>query len=219
MIIHLGPESSFLYAISDLESPSDSQGFLERAAALAAAGLGAIQIRQKTWDDCDVVELARAARRALPSSIAVLVNRRFDLALAAGAQGVHLPADGVSVTEVRSHVPPGFLIFVSTHSLSEVERAAEDRADAATFGPVFDSPSKRSFGSPLGLASLERAAKYRIPVIALGGVDLLNAADCFRAGAAGIAAIRMFLGPNAPSPEQIVESLRPADREIPRANR
>jgi len=159
---------------------------------LAAAGVGAVQIREKDLDDRAVLELARQARAALST---VLVNGRLDLALAAGADGAHLPADGVPVAALRRRFGPGVLLGVSTHSVAEVERALQDGADYVTFGPVWPTPSKERYGPPLGTGELARAARAGIPVYALGGVMLSRFGEAAAAGAAGVAGIQLFQGP------------------------
>ena len=178
-----------LLAISDragLDIP-----FSEWLARLAAAGVGAVQVREKDLDDRAVYELARQARALLPT---VLVNGRLDLALAAGADGAHLPADGVPVAALRRRFGPGVLLGVSTHSVAEVERALLDGADYVTFGPVWPTPSKERYGPPLGAGELARAARVGIPVYALGGVMLSRFGEAAAAGAAGVAGIRLFQG-------------------------
>jgi thiamine-phosphate pyrophosphorylase len=157
---------------------------------LAAAGVRAVQIREKDLDDRAVYELARQARAFLST---VLVNGRLDLALAAGADGAHLPADGVPVTALRRRFP-GALLGVSTHGVEEVERAMRDGADYVTFGPVWPTPSKERYGPPLGIGELARAARVGIPVYALGGVMLSRFGEAAAAGAAGVAGIRLFQG-------------------------
>lgn len=176
-----------LLAISERGSPE----WLRR---LAEAGIGAVQIREKDLDDRAVLELAREARAVLPTAT-VLVNGRLDIALAAGADGAHLPADGVPVAALRRRFGPGVLLGVSTHRVEEVERALQDGADYVTFGPVWPTPSKERYGPPLGVEELARAAEVGIPVYALGGVMLSRFEEAAAAGAAGVAGIRLFQGP------------------------
>lgn len=181
-----------LLAISDRASLDIP--FPEWLARLAAAGVGAVQVREKDLDDRAVLELARQARAALPPPATVLVNGRLDLALAAGADGAHLPADGVPAAALRRRFGDGVLLGVSTHSVEEVERALHGGADYVTFGPVWPTPSKERYGPPLGIGELARAARIRIPVYALGGVMLSRFGEAAAAGAAGVAGIRLFQG-------------------------
>ena len=156
---------------------------------LGAAGIGAVQIREKDLDDRALFSLARLARSGLPPRTRLLVNGRLDVALAAGADGVHLPADGVPIAPLRARFGPAVVIGRSTHRVEEVERAREEGADYVTFGPVYDTPGK---GPAVGLAELARAAAVALPVYALGGVTLQRFGELAAAGASGVAAIRMF---------------------------
>ena len=161
------------------------------AARAAAAGATMIQVRAKTLDTRELVALVQdvvAAARSVP----VLVNARADVALACGAQGVHLPSDGLAAGVVRSIVPAGFLIGVSCHVLEELGRAEGEGADFAVYGPVFATASHPG-AAPVGLEALATAARaMRIPIYALGGITEDNAALCITAGAVGIAGISVF---------------------------
>jgi thiamine-phosphate pyrophosphorylase len=159
--------------------------------ALAAAGIDAVQLREKDLADRALLELASAARAALPPPTRLLVNGRTDIALGAGADGVHLPADGVPAAALRARFGAGLLIGVSAHRLEEVEEARRAGADYVLFGPVYSTPSKPGT-PPLGRQALARAAGLGIPVYALGGVTLERFAEVSAAGAAGVAGIGLF---------------------------
>jgi thiamine-phosphate pyrophosphorylase len=162
---------------------------------LAEAGVDALQIREKDLDDRAVYGLVRLARSALPPRVCLLVNGRLDVALAAGADGAHLPADGVPVAALRRRFGTAVVLGRSTHSVAAVERARAEGADYVTFGPVYETPSKARFGPPLGLEALARAAAAGVPVYALGGVTLARLGEVAAAGAAGVAGIRLFQDP------------------------
>ena len=189
---------------------------LEKIRDAAAAGCDFVQIREK---DLSAKALLQLARDAVSAGVAtgtpgLLVNDRLDVAIAAGAAGVHLGESSLAAGDVTrwcgsAHAPADFLMGVSCHGLQEVVAAEEAGANCVFFGPVFDTPSKRSFGLPQGLDRLREACRLvKIPVVAIGGVDEKNAAQCVKAGAAGIAAIRMFQQSTG------VESLRTAISQI-----
>ena len=164
----------------------------------AAAGAGWIQIREKDLETRALVDLARfAVAETRATAARVFVNDRLDAALAANAGGVHLGEKSLPVEAVtewrRSTGRLDFLIGVSSHSLESARKAERSGADYIFFGPVFETPSKSAFGAPQGIERLrEVCASVEIPVLAIGGVNLENARECTAAGAAGIAAIRLF---------------------------
>ena len=164
---------------------------VEVAARAAAAGVSMIQVRAKELPARDLAALAKCivdVARGVP----VLVNTRADVALAAGAQGVHLPADSPSPAIWRAGVPGEFLIGVSCHTIEELARAEAEGADFAVFGPIFPTRSHPD-ASPRGLDALAAAVRVvRLPVYALGGVTSENAPLCIAAGAAGVAGISLF---------------------------
>jgi thiamine-phosphate pyrophosphorylase len=163
--------------------------------AAVAARVSLVQIREKALSARVLFALAeRAAAIRRGSDTRLLVNDRFDVARAAGADGVHLTTRSLPASIVREFCGEEFLIGVSTHSLEEARTAAEMGADFVVFGPVFETESKRIFGEPQGLEKLREVttALSDFPIIAIGGIDRSNMAECFRAGAAGIAAIRLF---------------------------
>lgn len=164
----------------------------------AAAGAALIQIREKDLDARPLLDLVRFAVEATRDSGArVLVNDRLDVALAAGAAGVHLGENSLppeTVNEWRRGAGRSeFLIGVSCHSLESCQKAARGGANYVFFGPVFATPSKAAFGAPQGLDRLREACQaIEIPVLAIGGITSQNFQSCLEAGAAGIAAIRWF---------------------------
>jgi len=182
--------------VTDRSSCGDER-FEKLLAALAGAPGLAVELREKDLSDANYLATARRARATLGPSVPLWVNRRFDVALAAGADGVHLPADGLPVARVKVNTPRGFSVGVSTHSADEAARAIEDGADVVILGPIFDTPSKRAFGSPLSPAALDRLpplAGHGASVYAIGGISRDNAGEIgrHRDRVSGIAAIRLF---------------------------
>lgn len=149
-----------------------------------------VQIRERKLSARSLFELAAAAAAITRvSATKLLINDRSDIAVASGADGVHLTAISMPPKVIRDKFGPGFLIGVSTHSVEAVSHAAEMGADFAAFGPVFATPDK---GDGVGTDNLAEACKAAgtFPVLALGGVRLGNLASVLGAGASGFAAIR-----------------------------
>lgn len=171
-------------------------------------GVAWIQIREKDLSARELADLVRRAMALLSSrgteatnvrggtnglGARIIVNGRMDVALAAGAAGVHLPAESIEVGRSRAIAPAGFMIGVSCHTVDEVRWAESTGADYALFGPVFEPLSKISDLKPRGIEGLREAARaVRIPVLALGGITKENVQACVEAGAAGVAGISMF---------------------------
>jgi thiamine-phosphate pyrophosphorylase len=223
-------ESCVLYYITDRHQFSADEyvsrkRLLAKIREAACAGVDYIQLREKDLGTRELEALSREAVKVLDQlrtetpelRTALLINSRADVALAVGANGVHLRSDDISPTEVsaiwksgyvgtaalgcpaarsaaaagttaRESSPPSPLIGSSCHTAGEVSEAAMSGADFAVFAPVFEKKG----GSPAGLDRLRDACHARIPVLALGGVTLENAQSCLEAGAAGIASIRLF---------------------------
>jgi thiamine-phosphate pyrophosphorylase len=171
---------------------------------LADAGLPAFQWREKdqapgeNYDSLSdlVRELRTDTSKQIPAGAAsrsrmrLLVNDRCDTAVSLGI-GVHLPENGIPTRVARRILPTDAWIGRSVHSIAEAERASAEGADFVTFGPVYDTPSKRPYGPPLGVAALRQAttAVNGFPVIALGGITIARVAECLQAGAQGVSAI------------------------------
>jgi len=180
-------------------------------ARVAAAGVAWIQIREKDLGGAELAAMTRDAARASGAGTRILVNDRLDVALAAGAGGVHLGEASLPVASVvrwmRKNATTGFLVGASRHSLEKALQAESEGADYVIFGPVFETPSKRVYGPPQGLERLSEVCKrLRIPVLAIGGVTLENAPACLAEGAAGVAAIQLFQ--NAADTAGVVTALR-----------
>jgi thiamine-phosphate pyrophosphorylase len=170
--------------------------FARILAALAGAPGLLVQLREKGTPDREALERARAARETLGPDV-LFVNGRFDVALAAGAAGVHLPADGLPLSRVRSHTPRGFRVGVSTHAPEEAREAIAAGADLVVIGPIFDTPSKRAYGAPLGTRALEALPPleaHGAAVFVIGGIDESRLGDLepYANRISGIAAVRLF---------------------------
>ena len=198
-----------LLAISDRRS-LPGENLLPWFEALARAEIPAVLLREKDLPDAALYELLIQARSILPPPRLLLVSGRADLALAAGADGVHLPAQGVPVEAVRHRVGRRLIVGCSTHSVAEVCACAASGADYVTLGPLYATPSKMRYGPPLGLDALRAAAGLGIPVLALGGVTEASFPELAASGASGVAGIRF-----AERPETLVQLKNAADRCFP----
>ena len=159
--------------------------------AALRAGVRAVQLREKDLPPRALLALARdLAGLARTYEARVLVNDRVDVCLASGSTGVHLPATGLPVAAARGLVGPDRLIGRSAHSAEEAARAEADGADFVVLGPIFETPSKRVFGPPIGLRELERArACCQVPLFGIGGITTARVRDVLKAGARGVAVI------------------------------
>ena len=224
------PTRCLLYYITERtafpgDEPARRHHLLQKIAETARAGIDYIQLREKDLPTRDLESLAgeavkiiaqlRTENRELRTSL--LINSRTDIALAVGADGVHLRAEDISPQDIRevwqhrdacgagaparANSSRDPLIAVSCHSPAEVTRAAANHATFAVFAPVFEKKD----APPAGLNLVREACGAHIPVVALGGITLENAKSCLEAGAAGIAAIRLFQENNV---ADVVQRLR-----------
>lgn len=177
--------------------------------AAVQGGATMIQVRWKDGLPSEIVELTRALVAAL--TVPVLVNDRADIALAAGAAGVHLGWDDPPLEALRPTVPGGFLLGISVGNPDEAARAAATSADYWSVGPCFATPTKGDAGPPLGpdgFAALARLAPEGVPVIGIGGITAGNAGSIVEAGAVGVAVIGAVL--SAAEPQAAARALRAA---------
>lgn len=189
------------YYITDREALGGTEALLQAVERACAARVDWIQLREKNLAARELELLASQVlqhTREFGPRPKLLLHSRADVALAMGADGVHLASgsQALSASEVRA-VWPGALIGVSCHEMDEVALAEAHGADFAVFGPIFEKsglPNQRGLERLRDACHRSAAARPPLPVLALGGVSAENASLCLDAGAAGVAGIRMFQG-------------------------
>ncbi|RMH38077.1 MAG: thiamine phosphate synthase [Nitrospirae bacterium] len=183
-----------LYLITDRRN-TRQRPLLEVLRAALEAGVRFVQLREKDLNTRDLLQLGESClelTRAYGAKL--LINDRLDLVQALHADGVHLRAESMPVSVVRRILGSQSLIGVSTHSVEEIVSAEEEGADFVVFGPIYETPSKRSFGPPLGLDALSAACRRsRLPVFAIGGLTPSRISAVKQAGAYGVATISGIL--------------------------
>ncbi len=159
-------------------------------------GAGAVQIREKDLSVQSLLTLTREIdEQTTRYGARCFVNDCVDVCLSISGVGIHLRSDGLPVDQVRRLVGPDRLIAVSTHSPEEVQRAEQHGADFVVLGPIYDTPSKRGFGQPIGPAGIDAArSKSHLPIFAIGGIAQDNVGEVMGVGASGIAVISAVMG-------------------------
>ncbi len=201
------------YLITDrrLAPAGDLPALVGRALAGVPPGAAAVQLREKDLGAAELLRLARALREVTRRAGArLLINDRVDVALAAGADGVHLAGHSLPAAEARRLLGPHRLLGASAHDVAQARAAREGGCDFATFSPLYYTPSKAAYGAPQGLSALREATRELapFPLVALGGVTLERAPECREAGAAAAAVIRAVLA--APDPGEATHRLAAA---------
>ena len=187
---------SILRLIAITDNVRDGQaGLIARAVAAAEGGATCIQLRLKDVAARDLTSVARELVSAV--SVPVIINDRADVAIAAGAAGVHLGADDIPPAAVRAFAPPRFIIGVSVGGDGEVANAIA--ADYAGIGPVYATGTKRDAGSAIGTGEFVRlAAATGLPAVGIGGISAANARAVLEAGASGVAVVASVFGASDP---------------------
>jgi len=199
-----------LYLITDRHQLPAGRTLLETVEAALQGGVRAVQLREKDLAAAELFPLAEALRHLTRRFGArLLINDRVDVAQAVAADGVHLGGHSLPAAVARRLLGPHSLLGVSTHHPAEIAAAAAQGVDFVTYGPVFATPSKLAYGSPLGLESLRLACQNSpLPVFALGGIKPCHLADLSAAGAAGVAVISALIA--TPDPRSAARLFHPA---------
>ena len=171
----------------------------EVVAIAVASGVDWIQVRERELEDRPLLDQVDRIRRAAGGRARVLVNRRVDVALAAGADGVHLGWNGMAPETARQLLGGDALIGIATHQPGELEEVAAESLSYAHLAPIFQPLSKAQSRPPLGLDALRVAARHGVPILAQGGIEMENARSCIEAGAAGVAVTGSILSCDDPA--------------------
>lgn len=189
-----------MYLITDRKLFLDEAAFFSAVEEALKAGCRAVQLREKDLPVRELLRMAQLFRElTLKYSARLFINDRVDVALASGADGVHIGHAGIPVSAAKRIIGAKMMTGYSAHGIDEALRAEEDGADFITLGPVYDTPSKARYGAPLGPDVLKKVKeKTRIPVFAIGGIRLNRIQEVKEAGADGIALISGVLASKDP---------------------
>jgi thiamine-phosphate pyrophosphorylase len=187
-----------LYLITDNKLVTRHSSLISAVRKALKGGVKAVQLREKNLETLELLKIADKIRDLTKQfNASFFINDRFDIALAVGADGVHLTQNSIPAAAVRKAVKKKLLIGVSTHSLKEAREAEKGGADFITVGPVYRTPSKLKYGKPIGLDTLQKiTSSVSLPVFAIGGVKSSNIKFIKEAGAYGAAMIREVLASN-----------------------
>ncbi|MDN3555809.1 thiamine phosphate synthase [Halomonas maura] len=189
-----------LYLVTDPRL-CESHGLVETVMAAVRGGVSLVQLRDKHASDAELVSLARRLKTALAGSgVPLIINDRLEVALAGGADGLHIGQDDGEVADARAALGPEAILGLSVQTPEQLARLDARRLDYLGLGPVFATPSKHDHARPLGFAGLaELVAASPLPTVAIGGLKAEHARDVYRAGADGLAVISAICG--TPDPE------------------
>lgn len=195
------------YLITDRTqcAPDSLETHIDKA---CEAGLKAVQLREKDLSDRELFELAEKLRKITDRhQTRLFINDRTDIALMVGADGVHAREDSMPIDEIKKVNNNDLWVGCSTHSLESAKQAEEKGADFILFGPIFDTPSKRKYGRPKGVVALQEIIQFmKIPVFAVGGINLDNAERCLEYDADGLAGISSVM--SAKEPAEVLSSYK-----------
>ncbi|MBW7907496.1 MAG: thiamine phosphate synthase [Kiritimatiellae bacterium] len=193
------PVDYSLYLVTD-RALSRGRATAEIVRAAVSGGVTFVQIRDKTGSTREFLDEARAVKDVLQGTgVRMVVNDRVDVALAAGADGVHLGQRDMPIVDARRMVPSHWIVGISAESVEDAIRAEREGADYIGMSPVFSTPTKTDTAAPLGLEGVRRLrAAVRIPLVAIGGIHAGNAADVIRAGADGVAVVSALVSADDP---------------------
>lgn len=200
----MSPVDFRLYLVTDRHETA-GRPLVSVLAQAVRAGVRAVQLRERDLPIREVYALAQELQRELPDA-RLFINDRVDVTMALRTGGVHLRESSLPAGVVRDLLSPSQLLGLSVHSLDGVRAAEQHGADFVVLGPIYDTPSKRVYGPPIGLRILEQAAQQvQLPIFAIGGITATRARTVRQAGAFGVAVLSSILG--AENIEQATQEL------------
>ena len=196
-----------LYLVTD-RALSLGRSTVEVVRAAIRGGVSCVQLREKGCSTREFMDEARLLKALLAGTgVPLFINDRLDVALAVGADGVHLGQNDLAIADARRLVGNRMIIGISAESVADAVRAEAEGADYVGASPVFTTPTKTDTASPLGLDGLRAIRRaVRLPLVAIGGIDADNAAQVLRAGADGLAVVSAIV--SAPCPRTAAAVLR-----------
>jgi thiamine-phosphate pyrophosphorylase len=196
-----------LYLVTD-RGLSRGRSTVDIVRAAVAGGVTCVQLREKNCGTREFVDEARAVRALLAGTgVPLIVNDRIDVALAVGADGVHLGQTDMRIADARRLTGPGMIIGISAECLEDAVRAQAEGADYIGVSPVFSTPTKTDTAPPLGLAGIAAIrAAVSLPLVGIGGIGPANAAAVIRAGCDGIAVVSAIV--SAADPRKAAAELK-----------
>ena len=188
-----------LYLVTD-RALARGRALADIVRAAVSGGVTCVQVREKDVGTRKFIAEARAVQAALRGTgVPLIVNDRVDVALAIGADGVHLGQRDMALADARRLGPPGWIVGVSAESVEDAVRAERDGADYVGVSPVFATPTKADHAAPLGLAGLRAIrSATKLPLVAIGGIHAGNAREVVRAGADGLAVVSAIVAVDDP---------------------
>ncbi len=200
-------EALRLYLVTD-QASLRGRPLADVLLAAVQGGVGCVQLREKLLATRDFVALALAVKDLLaPFGVPLVINDRLDVALACGAQGVHLGQSDMPVALARQLLPPDVFIGLSVENLADVARAADQPVDYLGISPVYATPTKTDTAPPWGLTGVSQVrAMSRLPLVAIGGIHHGNAAAVLQAGADGLAVVSAIC--SAADPQAAAQSFQ-----------
>jgi thiamine-phosphate pyrophosphorylase len=189
-----------LYLVTD-QSIVGSRTLTDVVAAAVQGGVTCVQLREKYLNTRDFFAQAMLLKQLLrPHAVPLVINDRIDIALACGAEGVHLGQSDMPVTQARRLLPPEVFIGWSVETLADVSRSATLQVDYLGVSPIFATPTKSDAASPWGLEGLRQVrAATALPLVAIGGIHAGNAVEVLQAGADGLAVVSALCAAHDPS--------------------